>query len=102
MATKVDLKARRVEAKISRKVAADACKISQFALDKIERGDVDDGDIIKAYTDGLGKLIAQHKPATNGKAKAPAAKKPAAKKPAAKKTTARTRKPAPKPEDPAA
>jgi hypothetical protein len=102
MASTQVLKTRRTEAGISRKVAADACGISQFKLDRIERGVDVDGDIVKSYTEGLGKLIAQHKPATNGQAKKqPAAKKAAAKKAPAKKATAK-KQAAPKPEAPAA
>jgi hypothetical protein len=82
------LKTRRVEAKISRKTAADACGISQFKLDRIERGvDVDD-DVRKAYDTGRAKLLAEaakNASTTNGT-------KPPVKKTAAKKTTARTRK----------
>jgi hypothetical protein len=71
------LKERRTAPKIiSRKQAADACKISQFALDKIERDADVDGDLVKAYTEGLGKLLADAKkqPATNGMPKPPAKK----------------------------
>jgi DNA-binding XRE family transcriptional regulator len=82
--TASDLKTRRVEAGITRKVAAEAAGISQFKLDKIERGvDVGD-DERKAYDDGLAKLLAQatKTSTTNGKARTSTAKK----------TTARTRK----------
>jgi hypothetical protein len=76
-------KARRVEASITRKQAADACGISQFKLDKLERG-VDVGDEIrKAYDAGMAKLIADAKTSTNGKAETTTAKKAPAKKTAA-------------------
>jgi Helix-turn-helix domain len=109
------LKQRRVDAGISRKVAAEACGISQFRLDRIERGAVTDADVIKTYSAGLEQLLkshtlAPHKPAApkagNGNGTKPAAKtttaktsttKKATNKPPAKKTT--TRKAAqPKPE----
>jgi hypothetical protein len=80
-----DLRTRRVEAKITRKAAADACGISQFKLDKLERG-VDVGeDVRKAYDTGLAKLLANaaKTSTTNGKARTSTAKKT---------TTRRTRK----------
>jgi hypothetical protein len=98
------LKHKRVEAGISRKVAADACGISQFRLDRIERGVVTDADVIKSYGAGLEALLkshtlAPHKPAaakaSNGNGSKPAAKattKKAAPKTAAKRTTT-TKKP---------
>jgi hypothetical protein len=82
-----DLKTRRVEASITRKAAAEAAGISQFKLDRIERGvDVGD-DVRKAYDDGLAKLLAESAKTstTNGT-------KPKARTSTAKKTTARTRK----------
>jgi DNA-binding XRE family transcriptional regulator len=51
------LKARRVEAGITRKTAAEVAGISQFKLDRIERG-VDVGeDVRKAYDAGMAKLL---------------------------------------------
>ena len=88
MATKQDLKARRVNASITRKQGAEAAGISQFKLDKIER-DVDVGeDVRKAYDTGLAKLLAVAKkaPATNGSK--PASKKSAARKAAQPKAGA--------------
>jgi hypothetical protein len=108
--TNAALKHKRVEAGISRKVAAEACGISQFRLDRIERGAVTDADAVKSYSAGLEQLLkshtlAPHKPAApkagNGNGSKPAAKataKKATTKPPAKKTT--TRKAVqPKPED---
>jgi hypothetical protein len=98
MTTNKDLKTRRVEAGITRKVAAEAAGISQFKLDKIERGvDVGEGTR-QAYDTGLAKLLAQAAKAstTNGT-------KPKARTSTAKKTTARrAAQPKPKAEAPAA
>jgi transcriptional regulator with XRE-family HTH domain len=76
--TKQELKARRVDASITRGQLAEASGISQYKIDRIERG-VDVGeDDRKAYDAGVAKLLAKAvKSSTNG---------------TAKKTTARTRK----------
>ncbi|HET6754868.1 MAG TPA: helix-turn-helix transcriptional regulator [Jiangellaceae bacterium] len=93
-----DLKTRRVKAGITRKVAAEAAGISQFKLDKIERGvDVSD-DVRKAYDAGMAKLLAES-----------AKTQPGAKKQAAKSTmskpgtrTHKAAQPKPKTEESAA
>jgi transcriptional regulator with XRE-family HTH domain len=81
-------KARRVEAGITRKQLADAAGISQFKLDRIERGVDVDEESRKAYDAALAKLVA-----AGAKASTKPAKKPA---PAKKATTtvrrSRTRK----------
>jgi hypothetical protein len=87
-----NLKARRVEAKITRKVAAEACGISQFRLDKIERNADGIGDDDRqAYADGLAKLL---KLAAEHAKTQPAAKKQAVAKPSTNGTAKKT---APKP-----
>jgi hypothetical protein len=93
------LKHKRVEAGISRKVAADACGISQFRLDRIERGVVTDAEAVKTYSTGLEQLLksttlAPHKPAPPKAEDGGGRTKPAGK-PAAKKAT--TTKPTTKP-----
>jgi hypothetical protein len=114
--TSAALKKKRTDAGNSRKVAAEACGISQFRLDRIERGAVTDADVIKSYTAGLDRLLLQHlaahKPAapkaTNGGGSKPGTKPTARKAPAKKVITKPATKPAaakkttpaqPKPED---
>jgi hypothetical protein len=88
------LKKRRVDAGISRKVAADACGISQFRLDRIERG-VADAEQVKSYASQFehllkGGTLAKVEPpkpkASNGGGTKPATK-PATKAPATRKAT---------------
>jgi topoisomerase IA-like protein len=108
MTTNKDLKATRTAAKITRGQLAGAAGISQFKLDRIDRG-VDVGeDVPKAYDDGMARLLAESAK-TQPTAKKQATAKPAAKKQAAKSTTSkpgtRARKaaqPKAKAEDPAA
>jgi DNA-binding XRE family transcriptional regulator len=88
------LKDRRVKAGITRKTAADACGISQFRLDKIERNadGITDEDR-QAYADGLAKLLklaAEHAKTQQAAKKQAAVAKPSTNG-AAKKTTPRPR-----------
>jgi predicted transcriptional regulator len=111
--TNETLKRKRTEAGVSRKAAADACGISQFRLDRIERG-VADAEQVKSYATQFEHLLkggtlakveppkpkasngGGTKPATKTTTKAPATKAPAKKattKPAAKKATPAQPKP---------
>jgi transcriptional regulator with XRE-family HTH domain len=70
MTTKQDLKTRRNQAGITRGQLAEASGISQYKIDRIERG-VDVGeDVRKAYDAGLAKLL-KAKPATAAKKTTP-------------------------------
>jgi hypothetical protein len=110
--TNANLKAKRVEANISRKVAAQGCGISQFRLDRIERG-VADAEQVKSYTTQFEQFLKSQtlakveppkpkasngggtKPATKKRTtKAPATKAPATKAPAKKATAKPATKPA--------
>ena len=101
MSKAADMKARRVAAKISRKQAADACGISQFRLDRLERGEVTDAEVVKAYDTGLAKLLAEATKAstTNGTKPKTAAKKTAAKTAAKPRKAAQPKAAQPKAEE---
>jgi DNA-binding XRE family transcriptional regulator len=83
------LKARRVEAGVTRKQLADASGISQYLIDKIERGDEVGDDSRKSYATGMTKLAAdQGKSSTKPTKKATAAKKTTtARKPRTRRST---------------